>query len=241
MYRFERSISFFLIVVTAFLLGVPSIVAYAGDTPPAPDNLKQVSCTEDSVTVAWETTGNWNTYQIIISNTKQENPQFGDEWINCRDVNNMKYTFNHLNCGKTYYVYLRSADVEMTNIYENGHPVTVWDIYGSEVLSITVTPKKENPISVTGKTAKVKYSKVKKKTQYLAVSKIMRIENSNGSLTYKKTSGNKKITINKKTGKVTVKKGIKKSFYTVTVDVSTKGNDSYSPATKSVTFYINVN
>ena len=102
--------------------------------------------------------------------------------------------------------------------------------------------KEANPLKIAGKTATVKYSTLKTKAQTLSVGKVIKFtKKGQGKLTYAKVSGNKKITINKKTGKVTVKKGIKKSFYTVTVDVSTKGNDSYSPATKSVTFYININ
>ena len=49
-----------------------------------------------------------------------------------------------------------------------------------------------------------------------------------GTLTYVKSSGNKKITINKKTGKVTVAKGLKKGTYVVKVKIKAAGNANYA-------------
>ena len=92
------------------------------------------------------------------------------------------------------------------------------------------------------KTAKVKFSKLKKKSQKLAVSKVIKLTNKGqGAITYTKASGNKKITINKKTGKVTIKKGLKKGTYKVKVKVKAAGTANYkaSPA-KTVTFTIKV-
>ena len=52
---------------------------------------------------------------------------------------------------------------------------------------------------------------------------------------------NKKITIAKKTGKVTVKKGLKKGTYKVKVIVKAKGNTNYkASAVKTVTFTIRI-
>ena len=45
-------------------------------------------------------------------------------------------------------------------------------------------------------------------------------------MTYAKVSGNRKISINKKTGKVTVKKGLKKGTYNVVVKLKSKGKRS---------------
>jgi len=49
---------------------------------------------------------------------------------------------------------------------------------------------------------------------------------------------NKKISINKKTGKVRIKKGLKKGTYKVTVKVRAAGNANYKSKTKEVTFKI---
>ena len=101
-----------------------------------------------------------------------------------------------------------------------------------------------NPLSVSGKTAKVKYSKLKKKKQTLAASKVINgTGTGRGPMTYTKVSGNKNITINKTTGKVTIKKkGLKKGkTYSVTVVISAAGNGGYEPSTEqTVTFKIKV-
>ena len=62
-----------------------------------------------------------------------------------------------------------------------------------------------------------------------------------GKMTYTKVSGNKKITINKTTGKVTAKKGLKKGTYKVKVKVKAAGNTNYkSSAWKTVILKIKV-
>lgn len=99
-----------------------------------------------------------------------------------------------------------------------------------------------NPMKIKAKTATVKYSKVKKKTKKLAVTKVIKFTNKGqGAKTYVKKSGNKKITIAKKTGKVTVKKGLKKGTYKVKVLVKANGTANYkASAWKTVTFKITV-
>ena len=97
--------------------------------------------------------------------------------------------------------------------------------------------KKANPLAVKGRTATVKYSKVKKAAQTLAAAKVISFtKKGQGKLSYKKSSGNKKITINKTTGKVTIKKGLKKGTYKVKVKVKAAGNSNYkASAWKTVT------
>ena len=58
--------------------------------------------------------------------------------------------------------------------------------------------------------------------------------------TAKKYKGSKKITINKKTGKVTVKKGLKKGKYIVRVKVKAAGTSTIAPLTKKVKIKIKV-
>lgn len=107
--------------------------------------------------------------------------------------------------------------------------------------------KAANPLTIKAKTATVKGStKGKngklKKTKTLAVSKVIAFtKKGQGKLTYTKASGNKKITINKTTGKVTVKKGLKKGTYKVKVKVKAAGNTNYkASAVKTVTFKVKV-
>lgn len=121
--------------------------------------------------------------------------------------------------------------------------ITAKTVQGRKTASCTVTvAKAANTLKIKAKTATVKKSAVKKKTQYLGVTKVITFTNKGqGSRTYVKLSGNKKITIAKTTGKVTVKKGLKKGTYKVKVKVKAAGNAAYkASAWKTVTFTIKV-
>lgn len=108
--------------------------------------------------------------------------------------------------------------------------------------NVEITARYKSSLSVKGKTATVKYSKVKKKNQTLAVSKVLTfVDKGQGKLTYAKVSGNSKILINKTTGAITVKKKLKKKTYTVKVKVMASGDNSCNPSGwKTVTFKIKV-
>lgn len=104
------------------------------------------------------------------------------------------------------------------------------------VPSATVkTAKKANPLSVKGKTVKVK----KNKKTVIKKSRAFKTKNAKGKLTFKKSKGNKKITV-AKSGKITVKKGLKKGTYKVKIKVKAAGNSEYKAATKTVTVKIKV-
>lgn len=107
--------------------------------------------------------------------------------------------------------------------------------------SVIAKYKKTNTLNVEGKTAEIKYSKVKKRARKLKVSRVLDfVDQGQGNITYVKKKGNKKITIAKKTGKVKVKKKLKKGTYKVIVDVRAAGNNSYEAGTMTVTFEIKV-
>ena len=100
-------------------------------------------------------------------------------------------------------------------------------------------------------TATVKYSKLKKKTQTLSVTKVISFTKKlNDKKTYTLSSAKKGtksfkkyFKINKTTGKVTIKKNkkMKKGTYKVTIKVKAAGNANYLPSTvKSVTSKIRV-
>ena len=118
--------------------------------------------------------------------------------------------------------------------------VTGTGAYNGTVKATFKINKAVNPLSIKAKTVKVKFSTLKKKKQVLAVSKVIKFtKKGQGTLTYVKSSGNKKITINKKNGKVTVKKGLKKGTYKVKVKIKAAGNANYNAsAYKAVTFKI---
>ena len=94
-------------------------------------------------------------------------------------------------------------------------------------------------MTAKGKTATVKYSAVKKKTQTIAAKNAFTVRKAQGKVSYKKSSGNKKITVSS-AGKVTVKKGLKKGSYPVKVKVTAAGNASYNKGSKTVTVTVKI-
>lgn len=110
------------------------------------------------------------------------------------------------------------------------------DYKGSITKAFTIT-KASNPITVKSNGKTVKYSKVKKKN--VTVSPLT-VSKAQGSVSYKKTSGNKKITVNASTGKFTVKKGLKKGTYSVKVKVTAGGNSNYKSGSKTTSVKIKV-
>ena len=88
--------------------------------------------------------------------------------------------------------------------------------------------------------------KVKKPTARAAKKTVIKkakaftVKNAPGKVTFKKTKGNKKITVSK-AGKVTVKKGLKKGkTYTVKVKVTSAKTSKYAAITKTVTLKIKI-
>lgn len=113
--------------------------------------------------------------------------------------------------------------------------------YSSKTVYFTIN-KAANPLKVAGKTATVKYSRLKSKSQTLSVTKVIDFRKKlKDTKAYLKASGSKYITINKKTGKVTVKKGLKKGTYTVKVKVKAAGDANHkASAWKTVKFKVTV-
>ena len=104
--------------------------------------------------------------------------------------------------------------------------------------TITVKVTKGTPtikVKTTSKTLKA--ATVKKKAQVITPGVSA---NSKGELSYKKTSGSKNITVNAKTGKLTVKKGTKKGTYKVKVKIRAAAAGNYNAGSKTVTFSIKV-
>ncbi|MCR5543407.1 MAG: InlB B-repeat-containing protein [Eubacterium sp.] len=119
---------------------------------------------------------------------------------------------------------------------------------GSKSLTFKIN-KAANPLTMKPKTGTVKYAKLKKKAQTLAVTKVIKFtKDAKDKKTYTlssakkgKKSFKKYFKINKSTGKVTVKKGLKKGTYKVKVKVKALGNSNYKASgTKTVTFKVKV-
>ena len=96
--------------------------------------------------------------------------------------------------------------------------------------------KAASKLKASGKT--VKASSKKKMTFKKA--KAFKVSGAAGKVTFKKTKGNKKVTVSK-AGKVTVKKGLKKGkTYKIKVKITDAGSGSVLGATKTVTLKVKV-
>lgn len=101
--------------------------------------------------------------------------------------------------------------------------------------------KASNSLKVMGKTVEVKCSSLKKKARTLSVTKVIAFtKKGKGTLTFTKISGNRKISINNKTGKVTLKKGLGEGTYKVKVRIRAGGTGNYRAKEKTVTFKVTV-
>lgn len=148
-------------------------------------------------------------------------------------IQNIKVTYN----GKTL---INNTDYKVT--YKNNINagtasviITGYGIYGDTLTKTFTINKLNNPMVVVAKSKKVKYKKVKKKKQVLS---LITLAKQQGIVTYSKVSGPKKIVINKTTGKITVKKKIKKGTYYLNVKVTAAGNINYKAIAKIVTIKI---
>jgi hypothetical protein len=97
--------------------------------------------------------------------------------------------------------------------------------------------KKKNKIKASIKSYSKAYNG--KKTVTVARKKFIKLSKAKGTVTYKITnSKTKKITISKKTGKLTIKKGLKKGTYKFKIKVKAAGTKTY--AAKTVTKKVKV-
>ena len=127
--------------------------------------------------------------------------------------------------------------------------ITGTGLYGEGWEFSFIIKKANNPLSMAGKTATVKWDKLKKKAQTLKVSKVIKFKKKGqGEMRYKLTSAKKgKKSFKKyfkvaaKNGKVTVKKGLEKGTFKVKVKVKAGGTANYKASKwKSVTFKVKV-
>lgn len=113
-----------------------------------------------------------------------------------------------------------------------------------EPVNPSVEQKKANPLKVTTKAKTVKAKKLKNKKQTV---KAVTVKNAKGKVTFakvKKGSSSaiyKKVSVNKKTGKITIKKGkYQKKTYKIAVKVKAAGDADYKSGSKTVKVKITV-
>lgn len=95
-----------------------------------------------------------------------------------------------------------------------------------------------NPLAVKAVAKSLKAKKVKKKSK--VISGALKVTGAKGPLSYKRLKGSKKLKVNAKTGKITVKKKAKKGLHTIVVQVNARGDTNHLSASKTVTVNIKV-
>ena len=108
-----------------------------------------------------------------------------------------------------------------------------------------ITKKLGNPMSASGRTVTIKAKKLKKKAAKVSAAKAYKISGPCGKVTYKKVKLNKKkyskkFVVDPSSGRITVKKGVKKGKYKLTVKVRAGGDRHYAAKIKNVKVTIRV-
>ncbi|MCR5208246.1 MAG: hypothetical protein K6C14_07220 [Eubacterium sp.] len=158
----------------------------------------------------------------------------GENWEYEERTNNFIW-LDGFTAGNTYYVKVRA----WIRTWSRVNTIHASYNYSEYSKTLKFVPKLENTMNAFGKKAFVQRAKLKKKNQTVKRVEAFYIENAQGKLSFKKTKGNKKITV-AKNGKITVKKGLKKGTYTIKVTIKAAGNATYKAATQKVTVKIKV-
>lgn len=187
--------------------------------------------------LSWDKIPEADEYRFIYSTPEgMEFYGFEKNEVDINDYISQLIEDGSLKAGTGYKVTIQALKYGYTDAFDD--PL----ILAEGTYDIADFQKVANPLSISGKQATVKYKKVRRKTQKLGAYQVFAgLGTARGKLTFAKVSGNKKIKIDKNTGKVTVKKGLKKKTYSVTVTVKAAGNYGYDPSdVKKVTFKIKV-
>lgn len=129
------------------------------------------------------------------------------------------------------------------NINAGTAAVTVSAVEGSKMYTGAVTvpftiSKAAQKLSVTKRTKTVKRSKVIRRKQ--TVKKVLSVKKTSGKIVYKKAGGSGRLTVNARTGAVTVKKGTRRGSYKIKIRVTAGETANYLPAVKTVTARVRV-
>ena len=102
-----------------------------------------------------------------------------------------------------------------------------------EPVKPTVPEKEANTLKAKGKKVKVSAAKLEKKKVTVKRKKAISVKSAQGTVSYKKTKGNKKIFV-AKNGKIIIKKGLKAGTYKIRIKVTAAGNKSYKKGSQTV-------
>lgn len=136
-----------------------------------------------------------------------------------------------------------TAKINLANRMKNGDRLYVFNEqyngddrtdYASPLARVAIT-RSANPLRVKGRSFAVRYRRLKKKAQKRKRARVIRfVKTGKGTKTYRlvsakkgKKSFRKRFRINKKTGLLTIRKGLRKGLYRVTVKVRAAGGIFY--------------
>ena len=140
-----------------------------------------------------------------------------------------------------YSVFSGCKRLEKVNITQEMLDKTDASAWAGCPATLIINILQDNPVKIKGKTATVRSKALKKKNQTIPASGAFSVNAKDQELEFVKVSGNKGIAVNRNTGKVTLKKKLKKGTYKVKVKVRAWGNDRYKTSDwKTVTVKIRV-
>ena len=118
----------------------------------------------------------------------------------------------------------------------NAKATSTYKAAKAKVLTIKIA-KKAPTIKTKIGTKNLSYNTLKKRAQVFTLGTSV---NSKGTLTYKKLSGSRAVSVNSKTGKLTVKKGLRKGTYRVKVQIKSAAKGNYTAGSRTVTVTVRV-
>ena len=110
--------------------------------------------------------------------------------------------------------------------------------YKGELKAEFTIRKISQSFTVKVKSPKIKYAKVKKAKQ--TITKVLTVKNAKGKVTYVKIKGKKQLKVNKKNGKLTIKKGTRKGVYKIKIRITAAGDTNYNPLSKTIVVTVKV-
>ena len=179
--------------------------------------------------------GVWNAFDIEMGYNERTTFEVFDNSWNFQDPSDFTFT---------------SDDPSIVTVDSGGNlvpkgigktTVRATDAMGLEAKGEINVVKGEQEIGFKGNKVSLKAASLKKKAQTIKITRAAKITRAKGTKTYAKVKGDKKIIVNKKTGLITVKKGLKKGTYKVKIKVTAKGNKYYKKGTKTGTVTIKIN
>lgn len=215
----------------AALLPYTAKMIYPLPTPTIPDT-EQIETNSTETTPTQPATTAPVTYNI----SKAKVSAVGNKTYTGKAITpTVKVTYN----GK---ILLKNKDYTLS--YKNNKNVGTASIIitgkGSYTETKTVTfkiVKAANTMTVKATAKTVKYSKLKNAKQTVSA---ITVKKAIGKVSYKKTSGKSFFRVNRKTGKITIKKGTKKGTYTIKIKVTAEGKSNYKSGSKTTIVKIKI-